>query len=206
MKKAMAETTNRNARTGLALFAVVVGMVALAFASVPLYRLFCQATGFGGTPQRVAADAAPAQSVSERIVTIRFNADVNSALPWTFQPVQPSMRVKVGEQAMAFFRATNHSDRPVTGTATFNVTPDKAGPYFDKIQCFCFTEQTLAPGQNVEMPVIFFVDAAILDDRGLDDVDTITLSYTFFRAADDAARNAQKVSAAPAAGTNGKGG
>jgi cytochrome c oxidase assembly protein subunit 11 len=173
---------------------------------VPLYRLFCVATGFGGTPQRVTAESAPLAPVSDRVVTISFNADVNSELPWSFQPVQPSIRVKVGEQAMAFFRATNHGNRPVTGSATFNVTPDKAGPYFDKIQCFCFNEQTLKAGESVEMPVIFYVDPAILKARGLDDVDTITLSYTFFRASDDAARNGEKVSAAPPAGGNGNGG
>ena len=197
---------SRNARTGLALFAVVLGMVALAFASVPLYRLFCQVTGFGGTPQRIEAEAAPAEALSGRIVTIRFNADVNSSLPWSFQPVQRSLELRVGERALALYRATNHSDRAVTGTATFNVTPDKAGPYFDKIQCFCFTEQTLAAGQTVDMPVSFYVDPAILNDPGLDDVDTITLSYTFFRAADDAARSEAEVSAAPVSGAEGTGG
>jgi cytochrome c oxidase assembly protein subunit 11 len=201
----MAGSSNRNLRTSLALAAVVLGMVALAFASVPLYRIFCEVTGFGGTPQRVEASAAPA-AVSEREVTVRFNADVSSGLPWSFQPVQRAIKVKVGEQALAFYRATNHADRPVTGTATFNVTPDKAGAYFDKIECFCFAEQTLEPGQTVDMPVTFYVDPAMLQDRGLDDVDTITLSYTFFRAADDAARNGPKVSAAPGAGANGTGG
>jgi cytochrome c oxidase assembly protein subunit 11 len=202
----MPSKSNRNRHTGLVLFAVVLGMIGLAFASVPLYRLFCVATGFGGTPQRVTAESAPAGPVSDRVITIRFNADVNSELPWSFQPVQPSIRVKVGEQAMAFFRATNHATRSVTGSATFNVTPDKAGPYFDKIQCFCFNEQTLKAGESVEMPVIFYVDPAILKSHGLDDVDTITLSYTFFRAADDAARKPEKVSAAPPAGANGNGG
>ncbi len=201
----MAGTADRNLRTGLALFAVVLGMVALAFASVPLYRLFCEVTGFGGTPQRIEADAVPALSISQRIVTIRFNADVNSGLPWSFQPVRRALDVRVGEQTLAFYRATNHADRPVTGAATFNVTPDKAGAYFSKIECFCFTEQTLAPGQTVEMPVTFYVDPAILDDRGLDDVDTITLSYTFFRAAADAA-GGEEVSAAPAAGASKTGG
>lgn len=201
----MAGTADRNLRTGLALFAVVLGMVALAFASVPLYRLFCQVTGFGGTPQRIEAEAAPALPVSERIVTIRFNADVNSGLPWSFQPVRRAIDVRVGEQALAFYRATNHADGPVTGAATFNVTPDKAGAYFSKIECFCFTEQTLTAGQTVEMPVTFYVDPAILDDRGLDDVDTITLSYTFFRAAADAA-DGEEVSAAPAAGASKTGG
>jgi cytochrome c oxidase assembly protein subunit 11 len=201
----MAGVPHRNRRTGLMLFTIVLGMVALAFASVPLYRLFCEVTGFGGTPQRVEASAAPAAQ-SERVVTVRFNADVNSGLPWSFQPAQRSIEVKIGEQALAFYRATNHADRPVTGTATFNVTPDKAGAYFAKIECFCFTEQTLEPGQSVEMPVTFYVDPAMLQDRGLDDVDTITLSYTFFRAADDAARNGAEVSAAPQGGADGTGG
>ena len=199
----MAASSNRNLRTSLALAALVMGMVALAFASVPLYRIFCEVTGFGGTPQRVEANAAPT-AVSEREVTIRFNADVNSGMPWSFQPVQRALKVKVGEQALAFYRATNHADRPVTGTATFNVTPDKAGAYFAKIECFCFAEHTLEPGQSVDMPVTFYVDPAMLQDRGVDDVDTITLSYTFFRAADDTARNGAKVSAAPDA--NGTGG
>ena len=200
----MAASSNRNLRTSVALAALVMGMVALAFASVPLYRIFCEVTGFGGTPQRVEANAAPT-AVSEREVTIRFNADVNSGMPWSFQPVQRALKVKVGEQALAFYRATNHADRPVTGTATFNVTPDKAGAYFAKIECFCFAEQTLEPGQSVDMPVTFYVDPAMLQDRGVDDVDTITLSYTFFRAADDTARNGgAKVSAAPDA--NGTGG
>jgi cytochrome c oxidase assembly protein subunit 11 len=195
----MASST-RNRTTGLALVAVVAAMVALAYASVPLYRLFCQATGFGGTPQRVAASALPAAAVAGRIITIRFNADVNPALPWSFQPLQRQIRVRVGEQALALYRATNHADRAVTGQATFNVTPDKAGPYFDKIQCFCFTEQTLQAGQSVDMPVTFFVDPAILKDRTQDDLDTITLSYTFFRAADDSAGAAEAGGAHPAVG------
>jgi cytochrome c oxidase assembly protein subunit 11 len=201
----MAGVPNRNVRTGLMLFTIVLGMIALAFASVPLYRLFCEATGFGGTPQRVEASAVPA-ALSDRVITVRFNADVNSGLPWSFQPERRSIEIKVGEQTLAFYRATNHADRPVTGMATFNVTPDKAGAYFDKIECFCFAEQTLKPGQTVEMPVTFYVDPAILTDRGLDDVDTITLSYTFFRAADDAARNEAEVSVVPPAGANGTGG
>ena len=201
----MAASSNRNLRTSVALAALVMGMVALAFASVPLYRIFCEVTGFGGTPQRVEANAAPT-AVSEREVTIRFNADVNSGMPWSFQPVQRALKVKVGEQALAFYRATNHADRPVTGTATFNVTPDKAGAYFAKIECFCFAEQTLEPGQSVDMPVTFYVDPAMLQDRGVDDVDTITLSYTFFRAADESERNGAEVSAAPQGGADGTGG
>ena len=195
----MARRSARNRIVAFGLTGVVAAMIALAFASAPLYRLFCQVTGFGGTPQRSEAGAAPAGAVSDRVVTIRFNADVNPQLPWSFQPVQRAVQVKVGEQALAFYRASNHADRPVTGNASFNVTPDKAGAYFVKVACFCFEEQTLQPGQTVDMPVTFYVDPAILTDRGLDDVDTITLSYTFFRAADDAARNGAKVSATPGA-------
>ena len=203
----MAARQARNRIVALGLTGVVAAMIALAFASAPLYRLFCQVTGFGGTPQRIEAEAAPAGALSDRVVTVRFNADVNPQLPWSFQPAQRAVAVKIGEQGLAFYRATNHADRPVSGMASFNVTPDKAGAYFVKIACFCFEEQTLQPGQTVEMPVTFYVDPAILQDRGLDDVDTITLSYTFFRAADDAARNGAKVSASPGApGTAAAGG
>ena len=178
----------RNAVTAAALLGIVAGMGGLAYASVPLYQWFCQVTG--GTTQ-VAADA-PAK-LHDRSVTIRFNADVNSALPWRFQPVQRSVRVRLGEEMLAFYRARNVGDRPVTGTATFNVTPPKAGPYFAKLDCFCFTEQTLAAGDSVDMPVSFFVDPEMAKDRNLDDVTTITLSYTFFAAPEqpDAARSAR---------------
>ena len=174
--------TRRNAPVALLLCGLVAGMVGLSFAAVPLYRLFCQVTGFGGTTQ--VAEVAPA-SASERLVTIRFNADVNPELPWRFQPEQPEVTVKVGEQGLAFYKARNISERPVTGTATFNVTPLKAGPYFAKVECFCFQEQRLVAGEEMEMGVSFFVDPAILEDRNLDDVKTITLSYTFFRALED---------------------
>jgi len=171
-------TAARNAGTGLALSLLVCAMVGLAFASVPLYRLFCQVTGYGGTTQ--VAAAAP-EAVSERRITVRFNADVNPQLPWQFQPIDRAVTVRVGEPGLAFYRAVNLADRPVTGTATFNVTPLKAGQYFDKTQCFCFDEQRLEAGERVEMGVSFFIDPAILDDRNLDDVSTVTLSYTFFR-------------------------
>ncbi len=167
----------RNIATAAGLMAVVVAMGGLAYASVPLYRWFCQVTGYGGTTQ--VAAAAPA-AAHDRSVTVRFNADVNSRLPWRFQPVERSIRVKLGEEALAFYRARNIGDRPVTGTATFNVTPLKAGPYFAKLDCFCFTEQTLAAGHSVDMPVSFYVDPEMAKDRNLDDVKTITLSYTFF--------------------------
>lgn len=170
--------TRRNRRTAVVLASIVAGMVGLSFASVPLYRLFCQVTGYGGTTQ--VADAAPA-AAAERMMEIRFNADTDPALPWRFQPVERSIQVRVGEEHLAFYEAENLSDRPVTGTATFNVTPLKAGQYFSKIACFCFTEQRLEAGQRVDMPVSFFVDPAISEDPNLDDVRTITLSYTFFR-------------------------
>ena len=169
----------RNAATVAALLGIVVVMGGLAYASVPLYRWFCQVTGYGGTTQ--VADAAPV-GLHDRSVTIRFNADVNSKLPWRFHPVERSVKVRLGEEKLAFYRASNLADRPVTGTATFNVTPAKAGPYFAKLDCFCFTEQTLAAGHSVDMPVSFYVDPEMAKDRNLDDVTTITLSYTFFAA------------------------
>jgi cytochrome c oxidase assembly protein subunit 11 len=153
-------------------------MLALAFASVPLYRKFCQVTGYGGTTQR--AEIAPGETGS-RTITVRFNTMVNPGLPWRFVPDQPSVTIKLGESALATFTAANKSASPVTGQATFNVTPLKAGIYFDKTQCFCFTEQTLEAGATVHMPVSFFIDPAITQDHNLDDVDTITLSYSFFR-------------------------
>ncbi len=161
--------------------AFVAVMVGMSFAAVPLYRLFCQTTGYGGTPQR--ADTAPA-SVDSRVITVRFDTNVDAALPWRFQPEQRSVQVKVGEQKLVYFRATNMAAKPITGHAAFNVQPDNAARYFDKIQCFCFTEQRLNAGQSIEMPVVFFVDPKILKDRDDDDVSTITLSYTFYPAAD----------------------
>lgn len=173
-----ASGSNRaNRRVAVALVGIAVAMVGAAYASVPLYQLFCRVTGYGGTTQ--IAETAPVE-VGERVFTIRFNADVDPKLPWAFQPERREMTVKVGESALAFFRAENLSGRATAGTATFNVTPLKAGQYFNKVQCFCFTEQRLAPGAGIDMPVSFFVDPAIVDDPNLDEVKTITLSYTFF--------------------------
>ena len=169
--------SRRRALTALVLGGVVCGMVGLAFGAVPLYTLFCQVTGFGGTTQ--VADAAP-EEIGERLVTIRFNADTARDLPWHFKPEQREMTVRVGEMAMAFYNAVNQSDRALVGSSTFNVTPVKAGAYFNKIECFCFEEQLLAPGERADFPVSFFVDPDIVEDRRLDDVSTITLSYTFF--------------------------
>ena len=133
-------------------------------------------------------------AVGERVITVRFNADTARGMPWRFQPQQRAVTLKVGEQALALYEAVNPTERRIVGTSTFNVTPLKAGPYFNKIECFCFTEQALAPGQSVDMPVSFFVDPEISDDPNLDDVKTITLSYTFFEVADDIADN-KKVAA-----------
>lgn len=171
----------RNTLVGWASAGVVVAMVGLSFASVPLYRIFCQVTGFGGTTQR--AERAPGQ-VADRLIAVRFNADVNQGMAWKFQPVQRSVQVRVGEETLIAYRATNPSSRPIVGVATFNVQPDKAGQYFDKIACFCFNEQRLEPGQSVEMPVSFFIDPKMLDDPNMADVNTITLSYTFFEKPD----------------------
>ncbi|MBP2291959.1 cytochrome c oxidase assembly protein [Azospirillum rugosum] len=172
----------RNRLFGIALFGLVAGMVGLAFASAPLYSLFCRVTGFGGTTQRAEAAAT---RIVDRTITIRFNADVNNALPWNFQPELREVKVKLGETGLANYRAENRSAKPTVGTAVYNVTPDKAGIYFNKIQCFCFNEQVLEPGQQVDMPVAFFVDPALADDPNMEDVGTITLSYTFFRANDE---------------------
>jgi cytochrome c oxidase assembly protein subunit 11 len=170
--------SNKNRNVALPLICLVAAMLGLAFASVPLYRLFCQATGYGGTPQR--ADRAPDQ-VLDRTIRIRFDANVDSGLPWSFEPVQQLMDVKIGEQALAFFKATNRGSTPITGTAIFNVAPELGGRYFTKIQCFCFKQQTLAPGATAEMPVIFFVDPKILEDDDTKNISEITLSYTFYR-------------------------
>ena len=173
---------SRNSWVLFSCLGLVVGMTALSFAAVPLYDLFCRVTGYGGTTQQTAETTG---EIVDRVVRIRFDASVNSSLDWQFQPVQREMSMKVGESAVAFYRARNPSATRSIGTATFNVTPLKAGKYFNKIDCFCFTEQSLEPGKSVDMPVTFFVDPEIVKDRNLDDVKTITLSYTFFAADDD---------------------
>lgn len=179
--------------TVFSLLAVLGGMVTLTAFSVPLYELFCSVTGYGGTTQIAAG---PADRVVDRTITIRFNADVNSKLPWKFEPVQGAVTVRVGEPTLAYYRASSDSDVPIVGTATFNVTPAKAGQYFNKIDCFCFTEQKLVPGEVADLPVQFFIDPAIVEDRNLDDVTTITLSYTFFKAIGQATKKQQNLSVA----------
>lgn len=176
----------RNSRTAVGLFIIVAGMGMFAYASEPLYRLFCQVTGYGGTTQ-VADKTIPETEVVDRVVSVRFDANVNHKLPWKFEPVQKEIRVKIGEHTLAFYKATNVSDKTLVGTATFNVTPYKAATHFSKIDCFCFTEQVLRPGQTVQMPVSFFIDPEIVKDKDADDLATITLSYTFFQDQDQSA-------------------
>ncbi|MFV0244754.1 MAG: cytochrome c oxidase assembly protein [Qingshengfaniella sp.] len=163
-------------RTVLSLIGVIVVMGSLAWASVPLYDLFCRVTGFGGTTG--TADAG-SDVVLERTVTVRFDASKDRGMPWEFKPLQRKMEVKLGETGLAFFEANNPTDHPVAGMASYNVTPYAAGGYFTKIECFCFTEQVLQPGERVEMPVTFYVDPEMLDDSEGKFVHTITLSYTF---------------------------
>lgn len=173
----------KNGKVAVVLVAVVAAMGGLSFAAVPLYQLFCQVTGYGGTPNLDVAEA-PVQ-ISDRVITVQFDANTNAELPWNFKPSQRQVTVRLGERKLAFYTAENLSGQTVTGTATFNVTPYKVGPYFSKIDCFCFTEQTLAPGQEVAMPVEFFVDPEIFNDPNTREVTTITLSYTFFRSRTD---------------------
>ena len=181
----------------LALTGIVFGMGGLAFASVPLYRLFCAATGFGGTPS-VGPSIAP--GAIARTITVRFNADTNPGLPWQFQPSQTQITLPLGEQELAFYNARNLASTPVTGTAVYNVTPEKVGRYFHKTACFCFNEQTLAGGQQMEFPVSFWVDPKLAEDPNTADVKTITLSYTFFRTLEDAARAGALQAAGPHVG------
>ena len=168
-------------RIALLLSGIVVAMIAAAYAAVPLYDLFCRVTGYGGTTNRAEVVSA---TVIDRKMEIRFDASLSRGMPWEFEPAHGPIEVKVGEEGLAFYRAHNPTNEPIIGTATFNVTPQKAGYDFTKIECFCFTEQVLQPGETVDMPVSFFVDPEIADDPNLNDVETITLSYTFFEKRD----------------------
>ena len=182
----MSSTARSNARTALICVAIFAGMVGAAYASVPLYRAFCQLTGFDGTVRK--AEAAPTKVLDQKI-TIRFDANVRS-IPWDFKPDQVSQTVRIGETGLAFFRVTNHSDRPVTGRATYNVLPEQAGAYFQKLECFCFTEQTVAPGATMEFPVVYFVDPGFASDPETKGQPEVTLSYTFYPAEVQAAKSA----------------
>ena len=171
---------NSNRRTLAVLGILVAGMVGLSYASVPLYELFCKVTGYGGTTQ--VAEQTSSEIVADYPVDVRFDANVNPSLNWKFVPVDRKVTVNPGEEVVINYRATNLSDAPSTGTSTFNVTPVKAGPFFMKLDCFCFIEQTLQPGESADMPVRFFVGPEIVADENAKDIREITLSYTFFPA------------------------
>ena len=173
----MSAFSNRNRKAAGIAIAMSAGMLALSFAAVPLYRAFCQVTGFDGTTQRAETGA---DKTLARKITVRFDATTNPDLPWAFKPMQVEQTLHIGETGLAFFEAKNLTDRPITGKASYNVSPPKMGVYFKKIQCFCFDEQTLAPGEDAKMPVTYFIDPKIADDPNLDDVQTVTLAYTFF--------------------------
>ena len=164
-------------RTALICTAVVLGMTGLSFAAVPLYDMFCKATGFGGTPK---VGTAGAGRILDRTITVRFDANVAPGLGWRFTPENPDIKLRVGETQTVFYKITNRSDRASTGIATYNVTPEKSAAFFVKIQCFCFTEHTLQPGESLEAPVVFYIDPEIADNRELNGINSLTLSYTYF--------------------------
>jgi cytochrome c oxidase assembly protein subunit 11 len=177
---------------------LVLSMAGLSFAAVPLYRLYCQVTGYQGTTQKAEKGS---DIVLDRVVKVHFDANTAAELPWTFAPMQSSLEVKVGENTLAFYKATNNSDKPTTGTAVFNVTPDSVGSHFNKVQCFCFTEQRLEPGQSIEMAVSFFVDPAFVTDEETKNLSELTLSYAFYPLPEPRKKEGQA-----AAATSGKGG
>ncbi|TAL32488.1 MAG: cytochrome c oxidase assembly protein [Alphaproteobacteria bacterium] len=176
----MADLREKNRKVMTATLGVVAGMIALSFASVPLYRLTCKVTGWGGTTQ--TASSAEKRTVLDREITVRFNADTAQDLPWNFKPEQGPVKVKIGADRLVSFSAENVAGSAVAGTAVYNVTPLEAGRYFFKTQCFCFSQQVLKPHEKVHMPVAFYIDPKITEDPDLGDLKTITLSYTFYRA------------------------
>ena len=189
--------TRSNGLMAGGLVVMIGGMAGLSFAAVPLYRMFCEATGYAGTPQLRGA-AGP--GASGQSIAVRFNATTSPNLPWRFAPSESAVTVKLGEDRLAYYVGQNRSQQTVTGVATYNVTPEKVGQYFHKTACFCFDEQTLTPGQEMQFPLSFWVDPAIARDPDTRDVTTITLSYTFFRSLDDAARNGNLEKAGPHVG------
>ena len=178
---------NRNLRVALYALAGALFMLGMGFAAVPLYRIFCQVTGFGGTTQRASEGEAGAVQISGQTISVRFDSNTAPELPWHFAPSQITQEMRIGERRMAFYTSENKSNVPITGIASFNVEPEAAGIYFKKIHCFCFNQQTLQPGQKVEMPVQYYVDPAILDDPDTKQIRQITLSYTFHKSADQSA-------------------
>jgi cytochrome c oxidase assembly protein subunit 11 len=191
----------RNGIVGTASALAVAGMVGMAFASVPLYRMFCAATGYNGTPQ-IGPQASP--GVVSQTITVAMNADTSPSLPWAFGPERRSVTMKIGEEQLAFYDGKNLGDHTITGHALYNVTPDVVGRYFHKTECFCFTTQTLAAGEKVQFPVTFWVDPAILKDPETRDIHTITLSYTFFPSLEEAARTGALAKAGPHTGNTGQ--
>lgn len=181
----MKKPIDRNTRLAWTMVLIVGGMLGLSYAAVPLYEAFCRATGFGGTPLIAQSDDHP---VIARTMVVRFDSNTDPSLPWRFEPEQRSVKVHLGEQKLVYFRATNQSDRPIVGTATYNITPEASAKWFNKIQCFCFTEQLLKPGQTIDMPVLFFIDPDMDKDRRYDDVHTVTLSYTFYESKTERAK------------------
>eukprot|EP00941_MAST-03F_sp_MAST-3F-sp1_P004475 g4475.t1 len=181
--EARREQSERSKNFALYLFATALGVLGFSYAAVPLYKVFCQATGYGGTTQQASFEQIAKMTPVEgaRPITIKFTSQVSSTLPWQFTPQQRSVKVVPGETALAFYTASNQSEKPIIGVATYNVLPMKAGVYFNKVQCFCFDEQRLKGNEDVDMPVFFFVDPAFLDDPEMEDVRSITLSYTFFQ-------------------------
>lgn len=177
-----------NTKTLFSLVAIGAGMAGLAWASVPLYDLFCRVTGYGGTTQQVSQAS---DTVLDQMITVRFDASTGGNMPWTFRPQRTTMDIRIGETGLAFYEAHNPTDRPVTGTASFNVTPLSVGGYFAKIDCFCFVEQTLQPGETMQMPVTFYVDPELVEDAETAKIHTITLSYTFFETEPDARADAR---------------
>ena len=188
---------NSNRAIGLMLAGTIVGMVGVSFAAVPLYRAFCSLTGYDGTPQ-IGAAAAP--GATQQQIAVRFNANTHPNLPWDFQPVQAELRVPLGDEHLAFYTARNRADTAITGVALYNVTPDTVGKYFHKTACFCFNQQTLAAGQQMQFPLSFWVDPAIAKDPNTADIHTITLSYTFFRSLEDAQQSGALAEAGPHVG------
>lgn len=182
----MAATPAKNLRVALITASVAFAMLGLSYAAVPFYKAFCKATGFGGTTQR--AEKAPDRA-TDKFIIVRFDANTSSGLGWDFHPRQTELKVKIGEQTMAYYDARNTMNETLTGSAVFNVSPPSAGAYFDKIQCFCFTKHTLKSGESAEFPVMFFVDPALLDDADAAGIKEITLSYTFYPATDPAVQS-----------------
>ena len=170
----------KNKRVGMIAMAVAAGMLGLGFAAVPLYRVFCQKTGYGGTPKIIDEAKAATMKDTGKQISIRFDSNVAPGMPWEFRPEQVTQQIQIGERTMAFFIAKNDSDQPLTGQASYNIAPEQAASYFNKVQCFCFTQQTLQPHQEVRMPVTYYVDPEILKDKDAKDVQQITLSYTFY--------------------------